>query len=181
MNINWRIIAVLTTILLCSCSQTNKSKESDGESASNLVPVMYNNPGLTADLGVGLWAWPMPMDFDDDGDLDLVVSCPDKPYNGTYFFENPDGDVAMPVFLPPVRIGEGMKNIVVSYVDGSPRVINVFQEYLHFKDSIFSHQKQVYPAELMPEGKGNQPGKFDGQTRLAAPLANNLRPQEQNG
>ena len=31
------------------------------------------------------------MDFDGDGDLDLVVNCPDKPYNGTYFFENPGG------------------------------------------------------------------------------------------
>ena len=28
-------------------------------------------------------------DYDRDGDLDLVVSCPDKPYNGLYFFENP--------------------------------------------------------------------------------------------
>jgi hypothetical protein len=156
MIINWRFIALLTTILISSCSQSDKSTESEGEFASNLVPVMYNNEGLTSDLGVGLWAWPMPMDFDDDGDLDLVVSCPDKPYNGTYFFENPDGDVAMPVFLPPVRIGEGMKNIVVSHVDGSPRVINVFQEYLHFKDSIFSCYEQVYPADKMPEGKGNQ-------------------------
>ena len=41
----------------------------------------------------GLWAWPLPMDYDGDGDLDLVVSCSDKPYNGTYFFENPGGDV----------------------------------------------------------------------------------------
>ena len=43
------------------------------------------------DLGVGLWAWPLPMDFDHDGDLDLVVSCPDVPFRGTYLFENPGG------------------------------------------------------------------------------------------
>lgn len=55
-------------------------------------PLKYNHPGLTVDLGVGLWAWPMPMDWDQDGDLDLIVSSPDTPYNGTYFFENTDRD-----------------------------------------------------------------------------------------
>jgi len=63
---------------------------------------LYNHPGLVVDLGVGLWAWPLPVDWDKDGDLDLLVSCPDKPFNGTYFFENPDGAV-MPTFKPPVR------------------------------------------------------------------------------
>lgn len=111
---------------------------------------------MTTDLGVGLWAWPMPMDFDGDGDMDLIVSCPDKPYNGTYFFENPDGKAAMPVFLPPVRIGEGKVNIVVSHVSGTPRVISVFQEYINFRDSIYSSPEQVYPAGKMPEGIGNQ-------------------------
>ena len=69
----------------------------------------YDHPGLVVDLGVGLWAWPLPMDFDGDGDLDLVVNCPDKPYNGTYFFENASGDTAkntMPVFKP-ARRGRG--------------------------------------------------------------------------
>ncbi|MEP6918257.1 MAG: VCBS repeat-containing protein, partial [Acidobacteriota bacterium] len=51
------------------------------------------------DLGVGLWAWPVPWDVDQDGDIDLVVVCPDKPSNGTYFFENRSGrGVKMPVF-----------------------------------------------------------------------------------
>ena len=65
----------------------------------DLHRLKYNNPDLIVDLGVGLWAWPLPMDYDQDGDLDLVVSCPDKPYNGTYFFENTQGDVKMPVFM----------------------------------------------------------------------------------
>jgi predicted neuraminidase len=58
-------------------------------SSQTLTRLPYNNPGLVVDLGVGLWAWPLPVDFDGDGDLDLVVNCPDKPYNGLYFFENP--------------------------------------------------------------------------------------------
>ena len=55
-----------------------------------LQPLKYNHPGLVVDLGVGLWAWPLPMDYDDDGDYDLVVSCPDKPSNGFYFFREPE-------------------------------------------------------------------------------------------
>jgi hypothetical protein len=80
--------------------------------------VKYNNPGLVVDLGVGLWAWPLPMDYDNDGDYDMVVSCPDKPYNGTYFFENTAGNVKMPVFKPAVKVGAGHRNIRPSYIDG---------------------------------------------------------------
>lgn len=93
--------------------------------SDTLTPLKYNNPGLVVDLGVGLWAWPMPMDFDGDGDLDLVVNCPDKPFNGVYFFENVTGDTAknkMPVFKPGVRISKGAQNVQVSYVDGKPVV-----------------------------------------------------------
>jgi hypothetical protein len=95
--------------------------------ASALEPLKYNHPGLVVDLGVGLWAWPLPMDFDGDGDLDLVVNCPDKPYNGTYFFENASGDTArakMPVFKPAKRISKGMQNVQVSYVEGKPVVLS---------------------------------------------------------
>jgi FG-GAP-like repeat len=100
--------------------------------------VAYNNPGLVVDLGVGLWAWPMPMDYDGDGDYDLVVSCDDVPYNGTYFFENPGGDDAMPVFKPGVRIGPGVGNVQVSYVDGEPRVLSPNTEYASFLTSRYS-------------------------------------------
>ena len=75
---------------------------------ARLERVAYNHPGLAVDLGVGLYALPLPMDFDGDGDLDLVVACPDKPYNGTYVFENPGGPGPMPVFKPGVRIGKAL-------------------------------------------------------------------------
>ncbi len=93
---------------------------------ATLEPLKYNHPGLVVDLGVGLWAWPLPMDYDGDGDLDLVVNCPDKPYNGIYFFENAAGDTAqnpMPVFKPGVRISKGAQNVRVSQVDGKPVVM----------------------------------------------------------
>lgn len=88
------------------------------EPASDFAPVLYQNPGLVVDLGVGLWAWPLPLDVDDDGDLDLVVSCPDTPFNGTYWFENPGGS-AFPVFRAPRRIDAGRSNLRVSRLEGS--------------------------------------------------------------
>lgn len=117
----------LFALLGLVCSQT---------AFAQLEPLAYNHPGLNVDLGVGLWAWPLPMDFDGDGDLDLVVNCPDKPSNGTYFFENATGDTAqnpLPVFKPGVRISKGLQNIQVSYVDGEPVVLGPGRLYPEFK------------------------------------------------
>ncbi|MDA1165494.1 MAG: VCBS repeat-containing protein [Planctomycetota bacterium] len=111
--------------------------------ADELQPLKYNNPGLVVDLGVGLWAWPLPMDYDGDGDLDLVVSCPDKPSNGTYFFENPDGNVASPVFKPGVKVGPGHHNIRVSWVDDKPRLLIPGLEILNFSSSQFEQSRKL--------------------------------------
>ncbi|MEA2068624.1 MAG: FG-GAP-like repeat-containing protein, partial [Verrucomicrobiota bacterium] len=111
-----RIISVLITCVLLV--QTSLA------SGESLARIKYNNTGLEVDLGVGLWTWPMPMDFDNDGDFDLVVVCPDKPYNGTWFFENRQGNAKMPVFEPAVRISKGTHNVQVSYVDGQPHVLS---------------------------------------------------------
>jgi hypothetical protein len=111
--------------------------------ADGLQPLKYNNPGLVVDLGVGLWAWPLPMDYDGDGDFDLVVSCPDKPSNGTYFFENTEGNVASPIFKPGVKIGAGHRNIRVSWVDGKPRVLTPGTEYQNFREHQFDDPKTL--------------------------------------
>lgn len=99
--------------------------------AASLDRLQFNNPGLVVDLAAGLWAWPLPMDFDGDGDLDMVVSCPDKPYNGVYVFENPGGN-QFPIFRPGRRIGAGLQNVQVSHIDGVPRVLSPGQEYPEF-------------------------------------------------
>ena len=65
----------------------------------------YNNPGLTVDLGVGLWGIPLPVDYDGDGLKDLLVSCPDRPYKGLYFFKN-IGTPRHPRFAAAERISE---------------------------------------------------------------------------
>jgi hypothetical protein len=125
---------------------------SSSNAADDLQPLKYNNPGLVVDLGVGLWAWPMPMDYDGDGDYDLIVSCPDKPSNGTYFFENPDGNVASPVFKPGVKIGPGHRNIRVSWVDGKPRVLTPGQEFKHFTTQQFGQpEKLTVPADFFKQ------------------------------
>ena len=128
--------------------------------AEGLTPLKYNNPGLVVDLGVGLWAWPMTMDFDGDGDLDLVVNCPDKPYNGIYFFENASGDTAknnMPVFKPAKRISKGAQNVQVSYIDGKPVVLtpgNVHPDFL--KTGIEQQEKLGPPVNVhMNKVRGN--------------------------
>lgn len=95
----------------------------------------YNHPGLVVDLGVGLWAWPVPCDADGDGDFDLMVSCPDKPSNGVYLFENTTGDTAkvkMPVFKPARLISKTVHYVTPSYVDGGMRVMTPGVEYPDF-------------------------------------------------
>ena len=121
--------------------------------ANDLKRLSYNNSGLVVDLGVGLWSWPLPMDFDRDGDHDLVVVCPDKPYNGTYFFENVTGDVRMPVFRPAVRISKGLQNVQVSFVNGQPRVLSPGQDHADFRE------QGLDAAVPLPLPKSFHPGK----------------------
>jgi len=113
--------------------------------------IRYNNPGLTVDLGVGLWAWPVPVDFNGDGKMDLVVVCPDTPYNGTYFFENTGSDPKLPVFKPGVRISKGAQNISPSYVNGRLRVFGPGVEYPDFlKSGLDRAVKLGLPANIHP-------------------------------
>jgi len=142
-----RLIWFRIGIVVLGLSITNVSS-----GAESLMPVQYNHPGLAVDLGVGLWAWPLPMDWDSDGDLDLVVSCSDVPFNGTYVFENPGDNAAMPVFKPPVRVGEGMRNVQVSYVAGRPRVLTPGREWTDFLGRGFQ-QSQSIAVEFKPGGK----------------------------
>ena len=99
--------------------------------AETLERIQHNDPNLVVDLGVGLWAWPLPVDYDGDGDPDLLVSCPDKPYNGVYLFENPGGD-KFPVFKPARRLGPATTNLQISYADNQPRFLEQGTEFVDF-------------------------------------------------
>lgn len=105
-------------LALCGCSLWGVLK-ADSPQSYELHRLTYGDRDTWVDLGVGLWAWPLPVDFDRDGDFDLLVSCPDKPFKGTYFFENTgltELDAAdLPIFEPPIRIADGATNILPSY------------------------------------------------------------------
>ncbi|MHB0959761.1 MAG: FG-GAP repeat domain-containing protein [Pirellulaceae bacterium] len=107
--------------------------------------LQYRRTDLVVDLGVGLWAWPLPMDWDGDGDYDLVVSCPDVPFRGTYWFENPGGGEKMPVFAPPVLVGPAVSNATLSMVDGEARVLGPGIEFVDFRAQKFSQERSIYP------------------------------------
>lgn len=111
-----------------------------------LEPLKYNNPGLTVDLGVGLWAWPVPCDADGDGDFDLLVSCPDKPSNGVWFFENPNGDTAqhkLPIFKPAKKISGTVHYVMPSYIGNQMRVLSPGVEYPNFVDQGITSRKSL--------------------------------------
>jgi hypothetical protein len=131
-------------------------------SADGLTRLQFNHPGLTVDLGVGLWAWPVPVDFDGDGDNDLIVVCPDKPYNGTYLFENVAGPgTKMPIFKPARRLGKGAMYATPSYAGGKLRVLTPANEYPDFLyTGLDAPVKLPLPANIHNTPVGGKAGVF---------------------
>ena len=128
--------------------------------ADGLTQLPYNNPGLTVNLGVGLWAWPVPCDADGDGDFDLVVSCPDKPSNGVWLFENSQGDTAnhkMPIFEPAKFLSRTVHYVMPSYVDGGMRVLSPGFEYSDFPTVGLAQKKKLSIEPNFHKPLGTQP------------------------
>jgi hypothetical protein len=117
MKFSFKNLFVVFSVLFVNQSYGQTTAE------GHLVRMQYRDTTQTTYLGVGLWAWPLPMDYDGDGDLDMLVSCPDVPFNGLYFYENKTGGV-MPVFERPVRLGPALKHPQISFVNGKPRILD---------------------------------------------------------
>ncbi len=130
------IVLVITSIVTLSAN------------AADFERMAYNNEGAEPFLGVGLWAWPIPLDYDGDGDMDLLVSCPDKPYNGTYYFENLSTPsmlykytfgllgskvCKLPLFEPGKRIDRGSHNIAPSYIGDEVRILTNGREFKDYR------------------------------------------------
>ncbi len=130
------------------------------EPDEELTPLAYNHPGLTVDLGVGLWAWPTVWDVDNDGDYDLIVSCPDKPFNGVWVFENAAGDTAQhrfPVFKAPRKISPTVHYVMPSYVDDQLRVLTPGREYKNFPQTGLAEYVNLPIPARFYEPQGKQP------------------------
>ncbi len=128
------------------------------QAADGLEKLPFNHPGLVVDLGVGLWAWPVPCDADGDGDFDLIVSCPDKPSNGVWLFENASGDTShhkLPVFKPARRLSKTVHYVMPSYVGGKLRVLTPGFEYQNFERTGLEQRTVLsVPGNFYkPEGK----------------------------
>lgn len=135
------------SILFFACSESDQGTETiSEESSAQFKLVKYNNPNATSFLGVGLWAWPIPIDFDGDGDMDLLVSCPDKPFNGLYFFENKSGD-PFPVFEPPIRLGDAIPQIQISHLGQESKILVPGAELVDFKSSLAEKPYVLFPSE----------------------------------
>jgi len=151
---------VREVVISSSLARTSPEREDESSlssatfGAGRLERLKYNNPGLVVDLGVGLQPWPLPMDYDGDGDYDLLVSCPDKPYNGTYLFENTSGDIKMPIFKTGLRTAKGYKNIQPSYVNGCVRLLTPAKELVDFRTSNFERTVEIYATDKVHPAKG---------------------------
>ncbi len=96
-----------------------------GESVRLAAPAMigagdritFGRAGVKGRLSVGLWAHPVAIDFDGDGNNDLIVGCPDHPYNGIYLFRNL-GTNEKPLFDRAEWLGPGKKDLVAADFNG---------------------------------------------------------------
>lgn len=79
--------------------------------------ITFGRPGVRGRLAVGLYAHPGAVDINGDGALDLIVNCPDHPYNGIYYFQN-IGSNDKPLFARAVWWGEAKKDPVVADFNG---------------------------------------------------------------
>lgn len=150
----------LTSILVAAAIVLAAQLAFGQANGGGLTQLRYNHPGLVVDLGVGLWAWPVPCDSDGDGDFDLIVSCPDKPSNGVWLFENTAGDTAknkMPVFKPGRQLSRTVHYVMPSYADGGMRVLSPGVEYLDFTKTGTTQKKSLPIEAKFHKPQGTQP------------------------
>ncbi|SHM42411.1 Repeat domain-containing protein [Cyclobacterium lianum] len=147
----------LIVFALTLCAGCGEETDKSEPSTALFKRINYNQPEGSAFLGVGLWAWPLPMDYDGDGDMDMLVSCPDKPFNGLYFFENTSGE-AFPVFAPPVRLGDAISKVQVSHTRlGEPKVTTPGALLQNFHTALDSMPEDLFPVEELTKDLGKNP------------------------
>jgi hypothetical protein len=113
------------------------------------IRVKYNQKDLIVDLGVGLWGSPIPVDYDCDGLMDIIMSCPDTPYKGLYFYKN-IGTLTQPLFDVSKQVAEkAYKNTQASYVNGTLKVISEGTEFTNFPKDLFASPYAIQ-VDILP-------------------------------
>ncbi|MFB3825860.1 MAG: FG-GAP repeat domain-containing protein [Bryobacteraceae bacterium] len=131
--------------------------------------ITYGRDGVRGPLAVGLWAHPAPLDFDGDGDTDLIVSCPDRPYNGTYLFLNIKSN-AGPLFSRAERLGPGHRDMLSADFNGDGAIDLVIPGG-YFSD-VRRNRMSAFVKVAMPQpyhvGRDNlwHPVDWDGDGRI---------------
>ncbi len=155
------LFAALLALAPAASAASAPAGAAPAPAAGTMPRLAHQNPGLLADLGVGLWAWPLPIDYNRDGRMDLVVVCTDKPFNGTWYFENSgevDPQLQLPIFRPARLLGKSAPSAGISYVTGQPVVTATASVK---QGDIFAYRGNVYPDFLKSH--------FDRPEKLGAP------------
>jgi hypothetical protein len=108
--------------------------------------VSYGREGVRDRLAVGLWAYPAAVDVDGDGDLDLIVSCTDRPYNGTYLFENIGGR-QKPLFDRGEWLDRGIKDLVAADFNGDGKT-DLVTSGGYYDDFVLNRLSRFVPVKL---------------------------------
>ncbi|WP_319501484.1 VCBS repeat-containing protein [uncultured Draconibacterium sp.] len=138
-NLKFLNLAIFIVFTFCSTAQ----KADD-------IRVKYNNPDLIVNLGTGLWGTPIPVDYDEDGLIDIIMSCPDTPYKGLYYYKN-IGTVEDPLFDVSIKLADvAYKNIQASYAKGELHVFRKEIEYKNFKENIYSEPDTI-KVDVLPK------------------------------
>ncbi|MEP7267045.1 MAG: VCBS repeat-containing protein [Saprospiraceae bacterium] len=126
----YKSLPILLSLLLFTSFGEAQTKEE--------IRIKQNNSGLIVDLGTGLWGAPIPVDFNGDGLMDIIMSCPDTPYRGIYFFKN-IGTSSKPLFDVAKKVSDvAYKNTQASYVGKDLHVISEGTEYVGFEKDLFA-------------------------------------------
>jgi len=153
--------ALFAALLALAPAASAPAASAPAPAAGTMPRLAHHLPGLLADLGVGLWAWPLPIDYNRDGRMDLVVVCTDKPFNGTWYFENSgevDPQLQLPIFRPARLLGKSAPSAGISYVTGQPVVTATASVK---QGDIYAYRGNVYPDFLNSH--------FDRPQKLGAP------------
>jgi hypothetical protein len=131
--------------------------------------ITYGRGGVRNRVAVGLQPRPAVLDADGDGDLDLVVSCPDRPYNGIYQFVN-IGSNSEPLFDRAEWLGPSARELTAADFNGDGN-LDLVTSGGYYSDFRRRRLSQFVPVPLKRSyfvGRDDmwQPFDWDGDGRI---------------